>query len=154
MRSKLEQKGCSLVTANYSSIQCITGPQRTYAGSESSREKMNPGIGDGAVLTLTIILVLEYMFVSFPLWHKCEASRQHTSSLKFSNGLVYLGVKLGAGCSSPHLFPPEKPLNSCCWELLLEGHEAGPVPMVLVVLQVLNVGLKHELRSFMWSVGH
>ena len=67
MRSKLDQKGCSLVTANYSSIKCITGPQRTYAGSESSREKMNPGIGDGAVLTLTIILVLEYMFVSFPL---------------------------------------------------------------------------------------
>ena len=38
-----------------------------YAGSQSSREKMNPGIGDGVVLTLKIILVLEYVFVSFPL---------------------------------------------------------------------------------------
>lgn len=48
---QVRTKGCSLVAANYSSIQCITGPQRTYAGSELSREKMSPGIGDGAVLT-------------------------------------------------------------------------------------------------------
>lgn len=75
---------------------------------------------------------------------EAQASRRHTSSLKFSNGLVHLGVKLCAGCSSPHLSPPEKPLNSCCWELLLEGHEAGPVPTVLGLLQVLDVGLKHE----------
>ena len=68
----------------------------------------------------------------------------------FTETQQWAGISRGETLCRMQFSPPfpsrkiQKPQNSWYWELLLEGHEEGPVPTELVLLQVLDLGLEKE----------